>query len=73
METIEIPRRRITSNGESEPTGNEDLPGIAATSSPCTATQPPSLAPGFAEIYGSLTTRQISVISMSFTSEGKVA
>ncbi|KAK5797463.1 hypothetical protein VI817_003754 [Penicillium citrinum] len=64
METIEIPRRRITSNGESEPTGNEGLPDIAATGSPCTAVQPPSLAPGFADIYGSLTTTQISVISM---------
>lgn len=64
METIELSRRRPRpSNGSEGSENNQQLPD--ATQLTPTATRQDRVATGFADIYGSLTTRQISVISSS--------
>lgn len=65
METIELSRRLRSSNDDNEDTGDLQHPPNTPIRSALDAARQQRVAIGFADIYGSLTSRQLSVISPS--------
>ncbi|KAJ5754402.1 Amino acid/polyamine transporter I [Penicillium manginii] len=64
METIELSRRLRSSNDDNEDTGDLQHPPNTPIRSALDAARQQRVAIGFADIYGSLTSRQLSVITI---------